>query len=199
MAKLLPSNPSAEELTTEQLLERKTQQVAEAERALVTAAVLRNAAVAKVTAAQIAWRTENAALIDAAEQAKAAYNVAEMELAALGAESIPTPDQSTPTATFRSAVREAFTLLQFKAKSTRKLTQTGPAIVDWAKKFVPFMVRETVDEKALLDVIAAMPPEARPPFYVAEDTLEAQFRRKDIEAQVALEEGRDAEANAAPF
>ena len=199
MSKLLPPSTTVEDLTAEQLLERKTLQVADAERELIAKAVALEAATDRLRAAQALWRTEHADLIDAAEQAKAEYTVVEMELGALAAETVPTPDQSPETGTFRSVIRSAFTLLQFKAKTIEKLTATGPVVVDWAQKNLPALVVQTVDEKALLKVVSAMPPANRPPFFESKETLEVQFRRKDIEARVALEANREAATNAAPF
>lgn len=199
--KLMPNTPTAAELTAEQTLERKLERIAEAEAEAIEKLAAMVTAKNAEMAALMAFREANAAVIEIAANAKAAYAVAEAELIALAAEAIPVPADKPEAATIRGVLREAFTLLQFKAKTLVTFNQPDKRVrLEWAKKYMPLLIVETVDDEALLTAIASLPEDRRPDFFTKTETLAPNVRRKDLDARVALALGTTEEpASGTPF
>lgn len=190
-AVLTPAAHDAEALVQE-AIDAKIEQIRETERALVAARAQLLASEADVKEAQKLFDAQHQPLIDRHKANIALCAEAEKALASIGADAAG----SSPIAV---AIRPLFELLQFKGKAVRAVAEGTAAseILSWTKANAPMLVQpEWVKVDDLTKLLASVPAEKRPSWYIEREDLQPQVRRKelDVRADAALAEQMVAEA-----
>lgn len=190
-AVLTPAAHDAEALVQE-AIDAKIEQIRETENALVVARAQVIASDADIKEAQKLFDAQHQPLIDRHKANIALCAQVEKTLADMGVEAAG----SSPIAV---AIRPLFELLQFKGKPYRGIVEGTPAseILSWTKTNAPMLVQpEWVKVDDLTKLLASVPVEKRPTWYIEREDLQPQVRRKelDVRADAALAEQMVAEA-----
>lgn len=177
-AVLTPAAHDAEALVQE-AIDAKIEQIRETERTLVAARAQLLASEADVKEAQKLFDAQHQPLIDRHKANIALCAEAEKALASIGADAAG----SSPIAV---AIRPLFELLQFKGKPYRGIVEGTPAseILGWTKTNAPMLVQpEWVKVDDLTKLLASVPAEKRPTWYIEREDLQPQVRRKELDAR----------------
>ncbi len=177
-AVLTPAAHDAEALVQE-AIDAKIEQIRETERTLVAARAQLLASEADVKEAQKLFDAQHQPLIERHKANIALCAQVEKTLADMGVEAAG----SSPIAV---AIRPLFELLQFKGKPYRGIVEGTPAseILGWTKTNAPMLVQpEWVKVDDLTKLLASVPAEKRPTWYIEREDLQPQVRRKELDAR----------------